>query len=116
LKSSPDQNESVKWLADVDAVFNALAHPARRQILLAIHFRGGETTAGDIARRFAHAWPTTTRHLNVLASAGLLERRRSGKSVAYRLRYERLGLLGEWTAWFGKTPDGAAKPEGGQDG
>lgn len=104
MSSSPDQNESARWLADVDAVFSALAHPARRQILLAIHFRGGELAAGDIAKRFAHAWPTTTRHLNQLADSGLLERSRSGKSITYRLCYDRLKLLGEWTAWFDQPP------------
>ena len=55
-------------MAALDAVVAALAHPARRQILLTIHFRG-EATAGEIAGRFAHKWPTTTRHLRVLEDA-----------------------------------------------
>ena len=55
-------------LAALDAVVAALAHPARRQILLTIHFRGA-ATAGEIAGRFAHKWPTTTRHLRVLEDA-----------------------------------------------
>ena len=57
-------------LADVEAVFAALAHPSRRQILLVLRFRGGEMLAGEIAERFACAWPTTTRHLRILESAG----------------------------------------------
>ena len=48
-------------LAAVDAVFGALAHASRRHILLVLHYRGGEMTAGDIARRFECSWPTTTR-------------------------------------------------------
>jgi DNA-binding MarR family transcriptional regulator len=46
--------------------------PARRQILLTIHFRGA-ANAGEIAARFAHKWPTTTRHLRVLEEAGLVQ-------------------------------------------
>ena len=34
-----------------DAVFGALAHPMRRQILLSVHYRGS-CNAGDIAHRF----------------------------------------------------------------
>jgi len=86
----------------LDAVVAALAHPARRQILLTIHLRGGESTAGDLAGRFAHAWPTTTRHLQVLESAGLLNHERVGRTRVYRLNRQRLGLVHEWLAWFEK--------------
>ena len=82
----------------------ALAHPARRQILLTIHFRGGEMSAGDIAGRFAHAWPTTTRHLRVLESAGLLVHRKEGRARYYRLVRARLDVLAEWLAWFDRAP------------
>ena len=44
-------------------VFGALAHPARRRVLLTVYFNGGAMTAGEIAAMFAHAWQTTTRHL-----------------------------------------------------
>src|SRR6185369_8606614 len=54
-----------------EQVFNALAHAARRRVLLAIYFAGGEMSAGDAASMFAHAWQTTTRHLQVLERAGL---------------------------------------------
>ncbi len=78
----------------------ALAHPARRQILLAVHSRGGELSAGDIAGRFAHAWPTTTRHLKVLEEAGLLRHERMGRSQVYRLDASRFDVVREWLAWF----------------
>jgi DNA-binding transcriptional ArsR family regulator len=52
-------------------VFGALAHPARRRVLLAVYFNGCAMTAGEIAALFAHAWQTTTRHLQVLEAAGL---------------------------------------------
>lgn len=87
-------------LAVLDEVVNALAHPARRQILLTLHFRGGSATAGELAARFEHAWPTTTRHLRVLENAGLLRHQRVGRTRRYELNRERLALLTEWLAWF----------------
>jgi DNA-binding transcriptional ArsR family regulator len=81
-------------------VVQALAHPARRQILLTLHFRGGSATAGEIAARFEHTWATTTRHLQVLEEAGLLVHEREGRMRRYRLDRERLGLLTEWLGWF----------------
>jgi len=86
---------------DAAAVFAALAHASRRQILLVLHFRGGEMVAGDIADRFACAWPTTTRHLRVLESAGLVRVEKRGRERVYRLNRERLlGVAGEWLRWF----------------
>jgi DNA-binding transcriptional ArsR family regulator len=87
-------------LQALDVVVAALAHAARRQILLTIHFRGGVMTAGEIAGRFAHAWPTTTRHLRVLEKAGLLRHRKVGRTHEYRIQRARLELVKEWLAWF----------------
>lgn len=78
----------------------ALAHPARRQILLTLHFRGGVAAAGEIAARFEHKWPTTTRHLRVLEEAGLLRQERRGRSRVYSLDRSRLALVSEWLGWF----------------
>jgi DNA-binding transcriptional ArsR family regulator len=98
-------SEGEARLAALEAVCAALAHPARRQILLTVHFRGGAMAAGEIAGRFACAWPTTTRHLKVLEAAGLLTSERSGRAVVYRVDLERLGVLHAWLAWFGPPPD-----------
>jgi DNA-binding transcriptional ArsR family regulator len=88
-------------LADIDAVFSALAHPSRRQILLVLHFRGGELTAGEIAARFECSWPTTSRHLEQLLAAGLVEQRKEGRQRVYRLARERLReVAGGWLANF----------------
>ena len=78
----------------------ALAHPARRQILLTLHLRGGVATAGEIAARFEHRWPTTTRHLRVLEDAGLLQQEKRGPTRVYSLDKKRLALVSEWLAWF----------------
>lgn len=87
-------------LAELDAVFSALAHRARRQILMTLHFRGGSMAAGDIAGRFAHAWPTTTRHLKVLEEAGLVTVERKGLTRLYRLEPKKLEVVTGWMKWL----------------
>ncbi|HVE42069.1 MAG TPA: metalloregulator ArsR/SmtB family transcription factor [Planctomycetota bacterium] len=87
-------------LEAVDEVFAALAHPARRQIVMTVHFWGGAMAAGQIAKRFGCAWPTTTRHLRVLETAGLLSQRRVGRTRLYRLERSRLKLVRDWLDWL----------------
>jgi DNA-binding transcriptional ArsR family regulator len=66
---------------------------------MTVHFRGG-MSAGDIAQRFHYAWPTISRHLGVLKSAGLLTEERQGRTRLYRVDRERLALVLEWLSWF----------------
>jgi DNA-binding transcriptional ArsR family regulator len=87
-----------------EAIFTALAHPARRLILMTLNFEGGEMTAGAIAAMFEHAWPTTTRHLRVLEAARLIAHQRRGRTRVYRLERRQLGLAHQWLAWFFKKP------------
>jgi DNA-binding transcriptional ArsR family regulator len=89
-------------LDDLELVFQALAHHARRTILLVLQARGGEMTSGAIAARFEHSWPTTTRHLRVLQDAGLVSMGLRGRERTYRLDSERLlAVAGGWIARFG---------------
>jgi len=83
-----------------EAAFGALAHPARRRVLLTLYFNGGAMTAGEIAAMFAHAWQTTTRHLQVLEAAGLLTHERRGRMRIYRMERKRLALVSDWLAHF----------------
>ena len=87
-----------------EAVFTALAHPARRRILMSLNFEGGSMTAGEIAQMFEHAWPTTTRHLQVLLDAGLLTCAPEGRTRTYKINQKRLTLARDWLAWFYKHP------------
>jgi len=72
--------------------------------LLAVYFAGGEMTAGAIASMFAHAWQTTTRHLQVLEKAGLLEHERQGRMRVYRINRKRLELVKDWLTTFFRAP------------
>lgn len=57
----------------VSAAFAALADPMRRDILARL--ATGPTTVGDLAEPYAVSAPAISRHLKVLESAGLIERK-----------------------------------------
>jgi DNA-binding transcriptional ArsR family regulator len=99
-------------LEELELVCSALAHAARRHMLLVVWFRGGAISAGDIAARFSHSWPTTSRHLRVLEQAGLLEQQRDGRTRLYRVNVEKLDVLRRWLAWFDRKHE---REEGGTD-
>jgi DNA-binding transcriptional ArsR family regulator len=100
------RRDALAELDDLENVFAALGHASRRQILLVLHARGNRVNAGDIARRFACAWPTTTRHLRVLERAGLVRTRQSGRERFYELdRGRLLAVVGGWLGHF--TPSEA---------
>jgi DNA-binding transcriptional ArsR family regulator len=50
----------------------------------------GEMTAGEVAARFSHSWPTTTGHLRQLESAGLVRVERAGRERRYSADRARL--------------------------
>jgi DNA-binding transcriptional ArsR family regulator len=72
----------------IDKVFEALASPARRQILA--YLSAAELTTSDLARRFAMTTPAISRHLSVLENAGLVTSERQGQRVLYRLSPDNL--------------------------
>ncbi|HSE20355.1 MAG TPA: helix-turn-helix domain-containing protein [Pyrinomonadaceae bacterium] len=98
------RRESKAKMDAYEAVFTALAHPARRRIMLTINFEGGSMTAGEIADVFEHAWPTTTRHIQVLEAAGLLYHEQQGRVRTYYINRSRLDLVRDWLEWFAKDP------------
>jgi ArsR family transcriptional regulator, arsenate/arsenite/antimonite-responsive transcriptional repressor len=67
----------------MDAVFKALADPTRRHILRLLG--AGELTAGQIAGHFSISAPSMSHHFNVLKRADLVDTRKEGQQVYYRL-------------------------------
>ncbi|MHC3127871.1 ArsR family transcriptional regulator [Brevundimonas sp. GN22] len=67
----------------MNALFKALSHPVRRQIIAML--RDGPKASGDIAAAFDMSWPTVTGHLNALKEAELVSTEKHGQSVRYRL-------------------------------
>lgn len=109
------RSRALRDLDDIDAVFGALANASRRHILQVLSARGS-MTAGELAERFSHAWPTTTRHLRVLLEAGLISVTPVGRERHYELARQRLGgVVALWFVSVGlvvrSTDDPPAQPE-----
>ncbi|MBL8719406.1 MAG: helix-turn-helix transcriptional regulator [Myxococcales bacterium] len=90
--------------AQENDVFHAIAHPARRQILVSL--RGGERAASELAEPFEMTFGAVSQHLRVLEEAELVAVRRDGKRRLYRLRPQPLGEVVSWVdefaAYFGE--------------
>ncbi|HVY36943.1 MAG TPA: metalloregulator ArsR/SmtB family transcription factor [Polyangia bacterium] len=88
-------------------VFHALAHPARRSILLAL--RDGERTASDLAEPFHTTFAAISQHLRVLQEAELVSVRREGRQRLYRLDprplQEVVGWVDAFAAFFERRLD-----------
>jgi DNA-binding transcriptional ArsR family regulator len=67
----------------MNEVFEALAHPVRRDILKLLRKR--PMSAGDIAAHFTIAKPTLSGHFAVLKSADLVTTERQGTTIIYQL-------------------------------
>lgn len=90
----------IQDVEQADSIFAALAHPTRRQILLAVHYRE-QCNAGEIADRFDCSWPTTSRHLGTLVDSGLLSVRRVGRERIYQTNAPLLReVLKLWVQYF----------------
>ena len=80
---------------NLDHVFAALADPTRRSIVERLLAKG-EKTVGDVAKPFHISAPAVTRHLQVLESAGLIEKRIDRQFRLVRARPEALRPVGSW--------------------
>lgn len=64
-------------------VFQAIADPTRRAILLLVASQS--MTAGAIAMNFDTARPTVSKHLQILIECELLEQEQNGREIYYHL-------------------------------
>lgn len=64
-------------MSDLDAVFGALSDPTRRRIVERLARK--PLTVGEIAAEFPLTQPAISKHLRVLETSGLLERRIEGR-------------------------------------
>ena len=58
-------------------VFHAIAHPARRTILILL--RTGEKRASELAEPFGVSFSAVSQHLKILKEAALVDERREGR-------------------------------------
>lgn len=95
------KSKAEKELEEFNNVFAALAHETRRRVLVVLLGRGGEMTAGQIVERFSCSWPTMTRHMQQLESAGLIRVEKMGRERHYILESKTLtGVVNNWLKWF----------------
>lgn len=72
----------------IDDALQALAHPARRDL---VRLCGdGERGVGELSRLVGLRQPAASQHLKVLRDAGLLAVRRDGNRRLYRVDFARL--------------------------
>ncbi|GAB3891753.1 metalloregulator ArsR/SmtB family transcription factor [Larkinella knui] len=64
-------------------VFQAIADPTRRAILLLV--TSHSMTAGAIASNFDTARPTVSKHLQILTECELLEQEQNGREIYYHI-------------------------------
>ena len=88
------------WLgaATTSDVFNAIAEPQRRQILLLL--RAGERPVTELAQELRMTQPGASKHLRVLREVGLVRDRKAGKQRLYGLDARGLRPVHEWTGGF----------------
>jgi DNA-binding transcriptional ArsR family regulator len=68
----------------LDRTFAALADPTRRALLARLS-ESADISISELARPFPMSLPAVMKHLDVLGEAGLIARRKSGRTVACRL-------------------------------
>lgn len=85
--------------APLDQTYRALANPLRRDMLRRLS-RRRSLTVSELAAPLPIALPTVLKHLDVLARAGLVERRKTGRVVTITLAAE---PLTEAMAWLKRT-------------
>jgi DNA-binding transcriptional ArsR family regulator len=82
----------------LDAVFHALAHPARRAIIRQLS--GGERNLSELAAPLKMTFPAATKHVRVLEHAKLVRRRVAGRQHFCRLEAAPLKEATLWTESF----------------
>ncbi|VDC33295.1 ArsR/SmtB family transcription factor [Pseudogemmobacter humi] len=84
----------------LDAVFAALADPTRRAILSML--LEDDMAVTDVAEPFAMSLAAISKHLGVLAEAGLISRERRGRVIWCRLEPDALRAASVWMQGFGQ--------------
>jgi DNA-binding transcriptional ArsR family regulator len=79
-------------------IFHALADPSRRAIFESLV--QGEAAVKDLTARFDISQPAVSQHLAALKEAGLVNGRRDGRWVYYRVEPRGLTPLIDWIAHY----------------
>jgi DNA-binding transcriptional ArsR family regulator len=78
----------------LDATFRALADPTRRGMLANLAL--GDKSVGELGQPFRMSFAGAAKHVKVLESAGLIERRKAGRKQICTLKGEPLAEAEAW--------------------
>lgn len=79
-------------------VFQAIADPTRRAILLLVASQS--MTAGALAANFDTARPTVSKHLQILTECELLEQKPNGREIHYHINAKKMKEVAEFIEPF----------------
>ena len=79
-------------------VFQAIADPTRRAILLLVAAQS--MTAGAIASNFDTARPTVSKHLQILTECQLLEQEQNGREIYYHINAKKMKEIADFIEKF----------------
>lgn len=79
-------------------VFQAIADPTRRAILLLVASQS--MTAGAIASNFDTARPTVSKHLHILTECELLKPEQNGREIYYHINAEKMKEVADFIEPF----------------
>ena len=79
-------------------VFQAIADPTRRAILLLVASQA--MTAGAIAANFDTARPTVSKHLQILTACELLQQEQNGREIYYHLNGQKMKEIADFIEPF----------------
>jgi len=82
----------------MDAVFHALAHQTRRQMVGRL--AGGELSVGELAEPLPVSLAAASKHVQVLERAGLVHRRVEGRRHLCRLAPAPLAAASAWLLFY----------------
>lgn len=84
-------------------VFQAMADPTRRAILLLVASQA--MTAGAIAANFDTARPTVSKHLQILTECELLRQEQTGREIYYQMNPKKMKEVADFIEPFRKMWD-----------
>lgn len=91
-------NRMVEQMPEMDAVFHALAHGARREMVGRL--ATDELTVGELAEPLKMSLAAASKHVKVLEQAGLLRRTVDGRRHVCRLEREPLATASAWLRFY----------------
>lgn len=79
-------------------VFQAIADPTRRAILLLVGSQA--MTAGAIASNFDTARPTVSKHLQILTECALIKQEQKGREIYYHINAKQMKEIADFIEPF----------------